>query len=298
MTARTEQLVWVDGRVVPAHAATISALDRGFRSGEGVFETLRVQQGRAFRLAAHLERLRAGAAGIGLHVAPPALLEAVAAVVEANAHLGADLVVRITCSAGPVQLSDPFPGHRPGPATVVVTAQRTRAAGAPPLPPAFGHLVELHRPLAAWKATSYLVSLTATREARRHGASDALLCDAAGHPLEAATANLFAVRGNTLVTAPVSAEVLPGITRAAVVELAAALGLVVDQRVMSRSELATAAEALLTSAVRGVQPLVAVQGRPIGDGMPGPITRGLAAGLQELVATTSLPLSGNGPHER
>ncbi|MFO7777488.1 MAG: aminotransferase class IV [Nitriliruptoraceae bacterium] len=287
----TAPMVWVDDRLLPAHLATISALDRGFRSGEGVFETLRVRQGRTFRLAAHLERLQTGAAGIGLHVRPPALTEAIAAVVEANAHLGADLVVRLTCSAGPIELSSPFPGHSAGPATVVVTAQRTRAAGAPPLPPASGHFVELHRPLAAWKTTSYLVALTAAREARRHGASDALLCDAAGRPLEAATANLFAVSGNTLVTAPVAAGVLPGITRAAVLQIATALGVDVDERAMDRTELATAEEVLLTSAVRGVQPLVALEERPIGDGTPGMLTRRLAAGLQELVATTSLPLS-------
>ncbi|MFO7960371.1 MAG: aminotransferase class IV [Nitriliruptoraceae bacterium] len=297
MNPQMAPMVWVDGRLLPAHLATISALDRGFRSGEGVFETLRVRQGRTFRLAAHLERLQTGAVGIGLHVAPQALIEAVGAVVEANAHLGADLVVRITCSAGPVELASPFPGRSAGPATVVVTAQRTRAAGAPPLPPASGHLVEFHHPLGAWKTTSYLVALTAGREARRHGASDALLCDAAGRPLEAATANLFAVSGSTLVTAPVTAQVLPGITRAAVLQLATALGLVVEERVMDRTELRSAAEALLTSAVRGVQPLVALQGRPIGDGTPGPTTRRLAAGLRELVATTSLPLPGIGARE-
>lgn len=293
----TAPVVWVDGRLLPVHLATVSAVDRGFRSGEGVFETLRVREGRTFRLASHLERLQTAATGVGLHVASTALTEAVAEVVEANAHLGADLVVRITCSAGALDLSGPFPGQGVGPATVVVTAQRTRAAGAPPLPPATGSLVDLHRPLAAWKTTSYLVALTAGREARRRGASDALLCDAAGRPLEAATANLFAVSGTTLVTAPVTAGVLPGITRAAVLAIATELGLAVDERALSRTELRAAAEALLTSAVRGVQPLVVLDGRPIGSGTSGPITRRLDAALQELVATTSRPLPGPGVRE-
>lgn len=290
-------MVWVDGHLLPVHLATISAVDRGFRSGEGVFETLRVREGRTFRLASHLERLQAAATGVGLQVASAALIEAIAAVVEANTHLGTDLVVRITCSAGPLDLSCPFPGQSAGPATVVVTAQRTRAAGAPPLPPASGHLVDLHRPLAGWKTTSYLVALTAGREARRHGASDAVLCDAAGRPLEAATANLFAVSGTTLVTAPVTAGVLPGITRAAIVAIATELGLAVDERALSRAELRAAAEALLTSAVRGVQPLVALDGRPLGSGTPGPITRRLDAALRELVAATSLPLPERGARE-
>jgi branched-chain amino acid aminotransferase len=283
-------MVWVDGRLLPVYLAAISAVDRGFRSGEGVFETVRVREGRAFRLGAHLERLHTTAAELGLQVEPAALLEAVTAVVAANGHLGTDLVVRITCSAGPLDLARPFADHVDGPTTVVVTAQRTRGPGAPPLPPASGHLVDLHRPLAAWKTTSYLVALTAQREARRHGASDALLCDATGRPLEAATANLFAVSDATLVTAPLSAGVLPGITRAAVMAIASERGLVVEERPISRPELEAAAEALLTSAVRGVQPLVALEGRPIGEGTPGPTTRRLAAALQEAVAISSLPL--------
>jgi branched-subunit amino acid aminotransferase/4-amino-4-deoxychorismate lyase len=293
----TAPMVWVDGRLLPVHLATISAVDRGFRSGEGVFETVRVREGRTFRLASHLERLQGTAAALGLHVATPTLLEAVAAVVTANGHLGADLVVRITCSAGPVDLTRPFAAQGDGPATVVVTAQRTRTPGAPPLPPASGHLVDLHRPLAEWKSTSYQVALTAQREARRHGASDALLCDAAGRALEAATANLFAVSDATLITAPLTAGVLPGITRAAVIAIAAEQGLVVDERPISRSELPAVAEALLTSAVRGVQPLVRLGGRPVGDGMPGPTTRRLAAALEAVIAATSLPVPSTGADE-
>lgn len=290
----TTPMVWVDGHLAPVQLATISAVDRGFRSGEGVFETLRVRQGRTFRLAAHLERLHTAATGIGLDVPAAALPAAIAAVVGANASLGTDLVVRITCSAGPVDLASPFPGRGVGPGTVVLTAQRTRAPGAPPPPPASGHLVDVHRPLAAWKTTSYLAAVTAQREARHRGASDAVLCDAAGRPLEAATANLFAVLGATVVTAPVAAGVLPGVTRAAVLAIAADLGLAVEERVLHRDELATAPEALLTSAVRGIRPLVALDGRPIGDGTPGPATRRLLAALEELVAATSVPLPAAG----
>ena len=283
-------MVWVDGRLLPAQLATISAADRGFRSGEGIFETVRVRHGRTFRLDAHLERLHGAATAMGCGLDPTALPRAVAAVVGANASLGSDLVVRITCSAGPVDLSSPFPGRGTGTPTVVVTAQRARPADAPPPPPASGHLVDLARPLAAWKSTSYLVEVTAQREAQRHGASDAVLCDPQGRPLEAARANLFAVHDTSVVTAPVTAGVLPGVTRAAVIEVAAELGLAVDERVLRRGELAAAGEALLTSAVRGIRPLVRLDGRPIGDGTPGPITRRLHAALAELVAATSASL--------
>ena len=286
----SETQVWVDGRLVPAQLATVSALDRGLRSGEGVYETLRVRERRSFRLAAHLDRLADGAGTIGIQVDPAAVRAGIAAVVAANDHLGDDVVVRVTCTAGPLDLTTPFPGTGVGTATVVITAQRTRAPGAPPRPPARGHLVDLRRELATVKSTAYLLSLVAQREARAHGASDAILCDPAGRPLEAATANLAAVADGRLVTAPVTAGILGGVTRTALCEVAAGGGVVVEERTLEREELLGAQEALLTSAVRGVQPLVRVDGRAIGDGTTGPVTARLRRALEDLIEATAEPL--------
>ena len=283
-------MVWVDGRLVPARLATVSALDRGLRSGEGVYETLRIRQRRSFRLAAHLDRLGTGADTLGIRVDPVAVRAGIAAVVTANDHLGDDVVVRVTCTAGPLDLTTPFPGTGVGPPTVVITAQRTRAPGAPPRPPARGHLVALRRELPTIKSTAYLLSIVAQREARAHGASDAILCDRAGRPLEAATANLAAVVDGRVVTAPVGAGILGGVTRTALSEVATACGLVVDERVLDPDELLGASEALLTSAVRGVQPLVRVDGQLIGDGTTGPATARLRTALDELVDATAEPL--------
>ncbi|TVR23241.1 MAG: hypothetical protein EA387_07325 [Nitriliruptor sp.] len=286
----TETMVWVDGRLVPSHLATVSALDRGLRSGEGVYETLRVREQRSFRLLAHLDRLQAGAGTLGIRVDPATVRAGIAAVVTANDHLGDDVVVRVTCTAGPMDLTTPFPGTGVGPPTVVITAQRTRAPGAPPRPPARGRLVDLRRELPMIKSTAYLLSLVAQREARAHGASDAILCDPAGRPLEAATANLAAVVDGRLVTAPVSAGILAGVTRTALCEVAAGCGLVVEERTLEREELLAAEEALLTSAVRGVQPLVSVDARAIGDGAAGPVTARLRATLDALIDATAEPL--------
>jgi|GEM_PF-259191 len=286
----TETQVWVDGRLVPAHLATVSALDRGLRSGEGVYETLRVRQGHSFRLGAHLDRLETGAGTLGIRIDPAAVRAGIAAVVAANDHLGDDVVVRVTCTAGPLDLTVPFPGTGAGVATVVLTAQRTRAPGAPPRPPARGYLVDLRRELPMIKSTAYLLSLVAQRAARAHGASDAILCDPAGRPLEAATANLAAVVHGRLVTAPVSAGILGGVTRAALCEVAAGCGLAVEERTLEREELLGAREALLTSAVRGVQPLVRVGTRAIGDGATGPVTARLRTALDALIDATAEPL--------
>ncbi len=283
-------MVWVDGRLVPAARATVSALDRGLRSGEGLYETLRVRRRRAFRLAAHLERLEAGAAILTIPIESAAVRAGIAAVVTANDHLGDDVVVRVTCTAGPLDLTTPFPGTGVGPPTVVLTAQRTRAPDAPPRPPARGHLVDLRRELPTVKSTASLLSLVAQREARAHGASDAILCDPEGRPLEAAAANLAAVVDGQLVTAPISAGILGGVTRTALCEVATGCGLVVTERTLERGELLGAEEALLTSAVRGVQPLVRVDGQPIGDGTPGPVTARLRQGLEDLIEATAEPL--------
>ena len=293
MTHADVPTVWVDGRLRSAREATVSALDRGLRSGEGVFETVRIRDRRTFRLADHLDRLEAGGRALGISIDRATVHEAVAAVVAANGHLGDDLVVRMTCTAGPLDLTAAFPGAGSGPPTVVLSAQRARPPGAPPLPPARGHLVDLRRELADVKSTSYLIAVIAQRRAHQRGASDAILCDATGQPLEAATANLLAVCDGVLVTAPITAGVLAGVTRGAVCELARSLGLTVEQRVLTRTELLGADEALLTSAVRGVQPLIDVDGQAIGGGVRGPITARLrdAFDLHRREAAEPLPIS-------
>lgn len=281
----TEPRVWVDGDVVPASQARISAMDRGFRSGEGVFTTLRADHGRVFRLGAHLDRLVGDAAVLELSLDAATLTAAVATTVAANHHLGASLAVRITCSAGPVDLAAAFPAGGDRVPTVVVTAQ----AVGPPAAAARGHPVPWQRPMAQLKTTSYLAASLAQQHARAAGATDALLCDD-GRVLEAASANLFVVRAATVWTAPVDAGVLPGVTRGAVLETLATLGIDVEPQAATLADLATAEEAWLTSAVRGVRALTHLDAAPIGTGEPGPITHQVRAAYEELLARERAPL--------
>jgi branched-subunit amino acid aminotransferase/4-amino-4-deoxychorismate lyase len=276
----TEPVVWVDGHLTPASAARISALDRGFRSGEGVFTTLRADDGYVFRLRAHLDRVLGDAAVLGLTLDAEQLAGAVAATVAANHHLGPRLAVRITCSAGPVDLSASFPAGGASSPTVVVTAQ---AVGAAPAGTAHGHPVPWHRQLAQLKTTSYLPATLAQQHARSHAATDALLCDD-GVVLEAASANLFVVHHGTIRTAPVAAGVLPGVTRSAVLEVVADLGLPAEERACTLEELREADEAWLTSAVRGIRALTRVDTVPIGGGDEGPVTTRVRAGYAALLA--------------
>lgn len=281
-------LVWVDGDLVPAPQARISALDTGFRSGLGVFETLRVDGGRAFRLAAHLDRLQAGARTLGVELDRDRLRSGVAATVAANDALGSHLAVRITCSAGAIEADSRFPGRIATPPTAVITAQPTDAPSPSPAT-ATAMRTDLRREVAGCKHTSYLVAVLAQQRAAAAGCSDGLLTDAAGAPLEAATANLFVVQGATLLTPPPAAGILPGITRAAVLELGPRLGLEVVERTCTLTEVHHADEVLLTSAVRGVRAVVTIDGHPIGAvgtatrGGIGPVARTLAAGYRALV---------------
>lgn len=275
--------VWVDGELVPADRAVVSVYDRGFRTGEGVFETLRAYGEHVFRLGAHLERARAGGAELGFDVGPTDVLaEAVRATAAANhgALDGEDSALRLTISAGRIDPASPVPGRGVGPPTVVVTshplAPAAEAATAVTLPTA--------RELPHVKAVSYLIAVTAKRQARELGADEALLTDGRGHVLEGASSNVFAVVGDTLRTPATDTGLLAGVTRAVVLELARAEGLAVAEQPLRTDELAGADEAFLTSTTRELVALREVDGRPIGAEWPGPVTTRLQTAYAREVA--------------
>jgi branched-subunit amino acid aminotransferase/4-amino-4-deoxychorismate lyase len=303
-------LVWLGGRVLDAAAAGVPVEDRGFLLGDGLFETMRARGGAVFRLGEHLARLRSGASRIGL-AAPGGVERAVADVVEAAgraAHGPAtvappgedrpaagraaagravpDLAVRLTLTRGPGG-----PGLDPvrdaGP-TLVVSARPLRTAagrrGAGLSLRTSTHRLSSRSIAAGLKALGYLPNLLARAQARAAGADDALLLDDRGLVSEASAANLFWLTpGGTLRTPAASCPILPGITRAAVLEIASPRSLAVEEGEWRPEELAAAAEAFATSSLRGVVPVTALDGLPIGAGGPGPRTLELAAAYEELV---------------
>ena len=275
--------VWVDGELIPADRAVVSVYDRGFRTGEGVFETLRAYGRHVFRLQAHLDRARAGAEELGFDPGPaPRLAEAVQATANANhdAFEGADTALRLTISAGRIDPDSPIPGRPVGAPTVVVTshplAVTTDVATAVTVP--------LARELPHVKAVSYLVAVTAKRRARDLGADEALLTDGRGHVLEGASSNVFAVLGTTLVTPPTRSGLLAGVTRGVVLELARAQGLEAVERPLGVEELTGADEAFLTSTTRELVALTRVDGHRIGAGGAGEVVTRLRRAYAEEVA--------------
>lgn len=280
------QVLWVNGQLIAPEKAGIDPRDRGFTLGDGLFETMRVAGSVVQRLQWHLARLRAGAATIGLPLpwTHGELAEAVARTVTANALQEA--VVRLTVSRGVPTTRGLLPEPDPSP-SLVIHAQPF--AGYPAELYARGMRTIIsrtrrneHSPLANVKALCYLDNVLARREAAEQGADEALLRNTAGELACASGANLFIAYDDTLVTPPLSAGALPGTVRSVVLaELTLRLGLPACERSVAPGELARADEAFLTSALLGVMPLTAVDGRAVGTGAPGPLALRLGAALAD-----------------
>jgi branched-chain amino acid aminotransferase len=266
--------VWLDGTLVEEEAARVSAFDHGFLLGDGVFETLRVYGGEPYALDEHLGRLEEGCAALRIEMPPRSdLTQAARELLTANGLADARMRITVTSGSGPPGLA-----REAGSRTVLVAALPLTA-----WPPTARAIVSRFRrdersPLAGVKTTSLADHVVALAEARERGAEDALLLNVAGNVCEATTANVFLVRDGTAATPPLDAGCLAGITRAHVLELGAV------ERTLTPAELLEADEAFLTSSTRELQPLVAIDGRPVGSGEPGPVTRRLTGAYSEMVA--------------
>jgi branched-subunit amino acid aminotransferase/4-amino-4-deoxychorismate lyase len=266
LPART---IWLNGELVRDDQAALSVWDRGARDGGALFETIRTYAGEPFAWTKHLERLVLSAAELGFPVppGPDALREAVRALLVAERL--SDAVVRITVTRG-------IPGGRPVRTCAWVEAEplagrlwagtRVRAGEDAP---AGGRAILSRTPftpgtLGRHKTTSRLAYDLAREEARAAGADEALLVSPTGHVLEGAVSNLFIVRPDgVLVTPPLAADVLPGITRARMLAIARALGLEVVEADVSLEALQAADEAFVTNSVQEVVPLAVVAGRAL-----------------------------------
>ncbi|MBQ0819510.1 MULTISPECIES: aminotransferase class IV [Microvirga] len=237
--------VWLNGTLCSVETARIVPTDRGLMLGDGLFETILVQAGQPRRLVAHLARLHAGARVIGLALPPINFTAAFQALLDANSLSDGSLRLTITRGSGPRGI---LPPADPQP-TILITAYPL----APHLASARCVLARCTRrneysPLAGVKSLNCLDNVLARREAAARGADDAILCNTAGLLAEATAANLFLVRGRQIMTPPLGDGALPGVMRAAMLDLGA-----VEMR-LSAEDILDADEAFLTSSLgmRGV----------------------------------------------
>ena len=279
----SDPLVWIDGQRAEPRGAHVSALDRGFTLGDGLFETMRVYHGKLFRLEHHLARLAHSATVLGISLGPRVRLMLEDAICAARAAGLHEAALRLTVSrgVGPRGLAPP---PDPTPTVVIAVYALPPRAAAPPLAVCTARAPRNEHALTAgMKTLGYVESVLALAAARAAGADDALFLDTAGHLCEATASNLFLVGDDVLLTPPPSCGVLPGITRAAVLELAATIGLQAREQPVLPDDLRHAGEAFLTSSLRENAPIATVDGRPMPNGAPGPVTRRVIDAFAALV---------------
>lgn len=274
--------VYVDGELVPEAQARVSVFDHGFVTGDGVFETVLVRDGRAFALRRHLDRLVRSASGLGLVLPPRSQLEdAVAAVTERGPRQGRARL-RITVTAGASPLGS---GRGEGPPSVVVAMAPLLDA----LPAAAVAVVPWPRnensALAGLKTTSYAENVIALEWAATRAASEAIFGNTANNLCEGTGSNVFVVIGGALITPPLSAGLLAGVTRDLVLELVAAAEKDVPLDTFARADVE---EAFLTSTTRGVQPISSIDGIELGE-VPGPLTEAAGVAFEAVMASTDAP---------
>ena len=290
--------VWVDGKVLPADGPHLSAFDRGFQLGDGIFETLRARGGRTTELEQHLGRLHRSAAGLELPLPDDVDARLAAGIQALLAAEGldapeADASIRITVSRGTIRARGVLPADESAAATLVIQAWSVVAAPSSHLERGL-HLVASRvrrdplSPLAALKTTSRAEYVYARLEARRAGADDALFLTVDDHLSESTSANVFLVRTAAdgvveLATPSLDCAILPGTTRSWLLGWSARVGLRPFEGRLTPADLAGASEAFISSSVAGVLPVTTFDGAPIGDGIPGPWTMRARADREAMI---------------
>lgn len=281
-------LVNLNGSIIPESEAFVSVKDRGWLYGDGVFETLRTYGGRVFRLEEHLARLERSAllVGIEIGIAPERLTATVNDLLAAEDPKN-DVMIRITVTRGeggalwPVEPLKPtvlvqlralphYPDEVFTKGWTMITAKTKRNS-----PDSINPEI---------KSTNFLNNILAKKEAAEAGVNEALMLNHEGYAAESSVSNFFMVTGRTVTTPPVEAGILPGITRELVLGLCGQGNFDVEERLFRPLEIYDADEAFLTLTSAGLIPIVALDGREIGGGRPGPAVRELRGLYEKYVA--------------
>ncbi|MEM8864149.1 MAG: branched-chain-amino-acid transaminase [Planctomycetota bacterium] len=279
--------VYISGKLVPSDEAKVSVFDHGLLYGDGVFEGLRIYSGKVFRLEDHLRRLYDSAKAILLEIPldVAAMTAAVHETVEANDL--ADGYIRLivtrgagTLGLGPDKCKDPeviiiadtialYPDEYYEHGLEIITSSVIR-----------NHPAALSPRI---KSLNYLNNILAKIEGMQAGCIEAMMLNHKGEVAECTGDNLFIVRDGRLLTPPIDAGILEGVTRDVVLELAIAQGIETAEVALTKHDVYVADECFLTGTAAEVIAVVKVDNRAIGDGKPGPITQQLKRTFSEHV---------------
>lgn len=286
----TAELVWCNGELVPEREAAVPLLSHALHYGTGVFEGIRVYDTArgpaAFRLTEHLDRLLRSARLYGIEVpyTREELRAGVNDVVRANGFASCYVRPIVFCGTGTMSVSPQGASIE----TRIAAWEWGAYLGEQAAAEGIRALVSSWRRMSgdalipSAKATGqYLNSVLARREAERAGCDEALMLDDRGMVSEGTGENVFLVRDGALATPGTTSSILPGITRASVIELARDLGLDVAERDVERGELYAVDEVFMTGTAVELVPICEIDGVTIGDGRPGPVSRRLQEALAD-----------------
>lgn len=271
--------VFLNGQFLPEEQAVVPIADRGFLLGDGLFETMRVANGKIFRFAQHLERLVRGAEFLKIKLPFTAKeLEKFAAELIAKNNLP-DAVLRLTVTRGTGERGYSFNNN----------CKTTVAMALHPLPENLAvewnlitssFRVPAADAIASFKTTSKILHVMARAEAKEKGADEALLVNTNGEVAETASGNLFWIYDDKVCTVPTGRGILPGITRAVVLEICQSLGLQTNKRVIKPEALHNSQGLFVTQSVFGIVPIKSFDGRAV---TPSPLVDQIAQAYSEML---------------
>lgn len=279
-------LVYINGKLIPGEEAKVSVFDHGFLYGDGLFETMRAYQRRIFRLEHHLQRLFLSLEYLKFLIPFnfDSLKEAIYKTIEANRL--EDAYIRLTVTRGE-GATVPDPATCKAPNLIIITREYVPYSSALYQKGYKGKIVGVkpspHMPTISMKTLNFLNHIIAKMEAKASGFNEGIMVNTDGFVTEGTVSNIFMIKEGSLFTPAKEVGLLPGVTRQAVLEIAEAKGLKTREAKITVNELLMAEEAFLTNALIEILPLVGVDERPLGKGIPGPLTQELMSAYKELV---------------
>lgn len=288
-------LIYLDGAYMPREEARVSVFDHGYLYGDGVFEGIRAYDGRVFKLTEHLERLYEGAHHIMLEI-PLSMQEMEAATLETLRRNNLkDAYIRIVVSRGVGDLGlDPRKCSR---ATVVIIADKISLFPQEYYEQGLSLITAATRQRCSdtieprIKSLNYLNNILVKIEAVQAGVMEAIMLNAQGFVVEGSGSNVFIVnKKGEIITPPTYLGILEGITRNTVIKLALAQGLQAREDIFTRHDLYTAQECFLTGTAAELIPVISIDRRAVGKGVPGPLSKKLMSNFHDYVRNEGTPV--------
>lgn len=286
--------IYLNGKFVNKEEATVSVFDHGLLYGDGIFEGIRAYNGRVFKLVEHIDRLYYSAKAIALNIpiSKEEMIKATAETCKINNLSDAYIRLVVTRGIGDLGLN---PNNCTVPQIIIIASSiklypeqyYTEGMSLITVPTTRNHHNAIN---PAIKSLNYLNNILAKIEAHNAGAEEAIMLNSQGYVAECTGDNIFIIKGNTLITPPLSAGALYGITRGTVIDIAKEIGMDIQEPDLTRYDVYNADECFITGSAAELVPIVKVDGRQIGEGKPGSKFNQLLQAFRNLTRTTGTPI--------